>query len=370
MNVIELFAGAGGAALGLEAAGCESLARVEIEPDPCETMRAAGLECIEGDVRDLSYYEGLQADLVWSSFPCQIWSTAGGRKGAKDEKRNGWPWTLEAIDFIEPKWFIAENVTGLTSHSGGCSSGCLGPEDCARAYFDLEIVAPLRERFAWVGWRILNAADFGVPQFRRRVFIVAGTRAIRWPDPTHGDPKAAKQGDLFGRRLKPWSTVRDALGAGGSVIQYGVATKPNGRTKEMPTDGPSGTLLGGGRMYIGDSLGAGSYLRTEMTGAVAASVDEPAGTVAHSGNQYLHATDPGVRKRRAATEIRVIGEGRNPHGRRRLTVEECAILQDFPVGHPFQGTKTAQYRQVGNAVPPKLAEVVGLAVLQADKEKS
>ena len=127
MKVLELFAGAGGAALGLEAAGLEHLACVEWDEDACSTMRAAGLPAVQGDVRDLSLYEGMAPDLLWSSFPCQAWSNAGKRKGAQDE-RNMWPATIEAVDFTGPTWFVGENVVGLTNHKGACKQGkcCVG----------------------------------------------------------------------------------------------------------------------------------------------------------------------------------------------------------------------------------------------------
>jgi DNA (cytosine-5)-methyltransferase 1 len=313
LNCVELFAGAGGAALGLEAAGFSHLACIEYDPSACETLRTAGLPCVEGDVRDPDLYEPewVGCDLLWASFPCQAWSTAGKREGAKDE-RNGWSWTVDAIDCLEPEWFAAENVTGLLTHRGGCASRCLGPNECPRAYFDNVILAQLRERFAWVGFRVLNASGFGVPQHRRRVIIVAGPQAIEWPEPTHGKPSG--QDDLFGRSLLPWVTVGKALGIEG-------------------------------------------FVRTEMSGGVPVPADSPSSTVPGSGTQYHHEIDPGVRATNTIC----------PSSGRRLTVEECAILQDFPAGHPFQGTKTARYRQVGNAVPPKLAEVVGRAILAASR---
>jgi DNA (cytosine-5)-methyltransferase 1 len=301
VNCVELFAGAGGAALGLEAAGISHLACIEYDADACATLRAAGLPCVEGDVREPDLYlpEWVGCDLLWASFPCQAWSTAGKREGAKDE-RNGWPWTVDAIDCLEPEWFAAENVTGLLTHRGGCASRCLGPDECPRAYFDLVILEQLRERFAWVGFRVLNASSFGVPQHRRRVIIVAGPHAIDWPEPTHGKPSG--QDDLFGRKLKPWATIRGTLGLRGS-LSSGRNTEANPR-QERP-------------------------IRTE----------EPCFAVSGQGNHYL--------------------EWR---GVRRLTVEECATLQGFPVGHAFHGTKGSQSRQVGNAVPPTLARVVGEAI--------
>ena len=317
MNVVELFAGAGGSALGLEAAGFSHLACIENDPDACETLRAAGLPCIEGDVRDPEIYESswVGETLLWSSFPCQCWSTAGDRLGAQSD-RNGWPWTVDAIDCLEPEWFAAENVTGLRQHKGECASGCLGPDECPRSYFDNVILAQLRERFAWVGWRVLDAADFGVPQHRRRVILVGGPRPIRWPEPTHG--KETLQEDLFGRAALPWVSVGRALEVDGRVIG-------GGRNDSLPHRSP--------RTF------------RDLT-------DEPCTTIAASqvGNAGPWIESGGRRVEEPAT------------GRRRLTVEECATLQDFPPGHPFQGTKTSQYTQVGNAVPPKLAEVVGRSI--------
>ena len=430
MNCVELFAGAGGAALGLEAAGISHLACIEYDADACATLRAAGLPCVEGDVRDPDLYlpEWVGCDLLWSSFPCQAWSSAGKREGAKDE-RNGWPWTVDAIDRLEPEWFAAENVTGLLQHKGGCASRCLGPEDCPRAYFDNVILAQLRERFRWVGFRVLNASSFGVPQHRRRVIIIAGPHAIDWPEPTHGKPSG--QGDLFGRSLLPWATVDAALGLSSMFARshgaQGVA--------QVSVNTPSPTVLGpspGGY----DRLRTDTHIRTEMSGALAQCVSRPSPSVTHSGNQYLYQGDPGKRvSGESLSGARVIGGGRNPQSaadahlrsyrdltdepcttiaaeqignagpwveyrrgrdggaryerhpvtepacalrgseggstqpfltepaaRRRLTVEECATLQDFPVGHPFQGNKGSQYRQVGNAVPPTLARVVGEAI--------
>ena len=360
MNCVELFAGAGGAALGLEAAGISHLACVEYDADACATLRAAGLPCVEGDVRDPDLYlpEWVGCDLLWASFPCQAWSSAGKREGAKDE-RNGWPWTVDAIDRLEPEWFAAENVTGLLTHRGGCASRCLGPEECPRAYFDNVILSQLRERFAWVGFRVLNASSFGVPQHRRRVIIVAGKHAIEWPEPTHGKPSG--QCDLFGRSLSPWVTVGEALGLSlGSTSSYG-----SGRIPERLECGPSPTItaqqakqsapwksagmpfvrvIGGGRHPQSASV---ALLRSyrDLT-------DEPCTTIAAEqiGNAgpWLSRPSPAVT---ATRDAKGASPGNHPEklrgacdalylatGRRRLTVEECAILQDFPVGHPFQGT--------------------------------
>lgn len=351
MKCVELFAGAGGAALGLEAAGFSHLACVEYDPSACETLRAAGLPCVEGDVRDPDLYEPewVGCDLLWASFPCQAWSTAGKREGAKDE-RNGWPWTVDAIDRLRPEWFAAENVTGLLTHRGGCASRCLGPDECPRAYFDNVILAQLRERFAWVDFRVLNASGFGVPQHRRRVIIVAGPHAIEWPEPTHGKPSG--QGDLFGRSLSPWVTIGQVLELDGSIRQGVINTDSYGM--DVPTTDPAPTILVGSPIRFDPG--------SRVIGTRPDLLDRPSPTVSAVGECKGSGPGGSPEKMQRASDALYLSTGR-----RRLTVEECALLQDFPVGHPFQGTKSAQYRQVGNAVPPKLAEVVGRAILAASR---
>ena len=308
MRCLELFAGAGGAALGLERAGFTHTALVERDRDACATLRAAGLgPVVEGDVRDLSTIEavaGRDCDLLWSSFPCQAWSHAGKRLGAEDD-RNGWPWTVDAIDHFRPTWFLAENVRGILSTD----------------YFDGTIMAQLGERFRHIGHWILDAADFGVPQHRRRVFIWAGPSPLVPPTRTHGP----------GMFTGPWVTMGDALDLRSDEVLHHMRNTEAHPTQERPTPStePSPTIGGKGNQFI----------------------DRPAPTVTTADGQGVGSADSRNILQRTI-------------GRRRLTVEECATLQGFPVDHPWQGTKTSRYRQVGNAVPPALAFVVGCQVVE------
>jgi len=398
MRFLELFAGAGGASCGIHAAGHSSVG-IEWDADAVATAQAAGHDTRLGDVRDLELLRSLgEFDAVWSSFPCQAWSGAGKRLGSADE-RNGWPWTLAAIDEIKPRHFVAENVTGLTHHRGECARGCIGAPDCPRAYFDVEIIGALRARFAVVEWRILNAADFGVPQHRRRVIIQAG-EVVRWPEPTHAAPGTAAQGDLFGRTLASWVTAREALGitlgttsshgsgripeylgdvpsptitsqqakqsspwksagmpyAVGPVLQSGVASPKaysSTRGMEHPTTGPSPAITTGA-MYLGATLRG-------MAGSMPGLLDRPSPTVTtteakgtRGGNMY---SDLGNGKRSGGPD-RASDALWLATGRRRLTVHECAALQGFPPHHPWRGNKQSQYTQVGNAVPPALAQAI------------
>lgn len=557
MNCIELFAGAGGAALGLEAAGIHHKALCEWDPSACATMRAAGLgPVVEGDVRDLDAIEAVAGpgpiDLLWSSFPCQAFSTAGKRLGASDE-RNGWPWTVDAIDRFRPRWFLGENVRGLLCHSG---EGHPDPMRCPACYLDAVILPQLRERFAHVGYWLLDAADYGivapcplhdsacptdaavfaanasrcatelayaagaattssaagqirlavnvvarsakairkacaghataaarraslralarkgppiphgrvdalwttvgmsecgwtdamsesiaswllassadlftnarwsttstatrrttirrilrsieataitgptigtaprsagcglchdggVPQHRRRVILWAGPVPLRPPEPTHADPATLRQGSMFGPRLLPWVSMGEALGITSERI-IGGGSNPRGpdegdtRSYRDLTDEPSTTIAA---VQIGN---AGPFVVAagETGEGRPRPMDQAAPTIGTGGTAYLLRPAPTVMAgeggkgcgqisasatARAKAEVELLAAT----GRRRLTVQECARLQDFPADHPWQGTKTAQYRQVGNAVPPTLARVVAEVVLRADAE--
>lgn len=390
---LDLFGGAGGSHLGLEAAGL-SVVSVERHPPAHAVAVAAGLDCRLADVADFDL--GERPWLMWASPPCQPHSSAGKRQAAADE-RDGWQATLASIDRHQPTWLIVENVRGLVSHRRAV---CPDPVRCSGCVF-LGMLNDLQARFAEVHWAPLNAADYGVPQHRRRTIIVAGPREIRWPMATHyeySEPRWVSIGEVLGltsehapkgarskegnRPLgdEPAPTVRASDGTHTTVRVIGAGTNPHGPGREHErrrrdiTDEPAPTVTA---VQVGNR---GPWLRQETAtaGVRLRGMDEAAPTV---GTLYLHDETSQAARALARPSLTVTAtEGKgytgrsnrasdslyDATGRRRLTVEEAATLQDFPAGYPWRvaGTKKEQYRAVGNAMPPRFAQVIAEAVMR------
>jgi len=201
VRAVDLFCGAGGLSLGAACAGAELLWAVDCDRWACETYAAnlLGGEVLRADAKALGFRGLPKPDLLVAGVPCQPWSLAGKRRGAEDE-RDLWPAFLRCLEEARPEWFLAENVPGLLSWRGG-------------AYFQALLDA-FRSLGYTVSWAALDAADYGVPQFRRRVFVAGSLsgKALEWPEPTHGGPEEIRQQGLFGPRRRPWVTVAEALG--------------------------------------------------------------------------------------------------------------------------------------------------------------
>ena len=323
MKIIDMFSGPGGLALGLKRAGFRVAASVEINRDAMDTYASHDTDAIHfnKDVRDVSFlpFRG-RIDLVAGGPPCQPFSIGGLRKASADA-RDMIPEFVRCLNEVRPESFIMENVPGLLLKR-------------TRQYFE-SILASLSSLGYFLNWGVLNAADFGVPQKRRRVFIL-GSRSmrLRFPAPTYGMTTS-----------NPHVSALKALG------DLPVGDAPNCPVKyaKYPDLRPSpyaGHIYNGGGRPI-DPLG-------------------PCHTVlASSGGYKTHWIDTeGVAPEYHAHLMR----GGKPRdgavpGARRLSVEECAILQSFPRDFEFAGKRSSQYTQVGDAVPPDLAYAVGHSVL-------
>jgi len=273
---IDLFSGACGASVGLGAAGYEHVLGVEWDEAAAAVASAAGFTTWRGDVRALTDWipravsglAGRPLDLLWASPPCQEWSMAGKRAGATGE-RNGWPWTWAAVDALRaagvgPRAVLCENVRGILTHAAKalCGKGAdPKPELCPRCYWDHVILPEARARFAVVDWRLLDAADFGVPQRRYRVILYAGDRPFTWPAPSHSQealvwakwsPAEEEKGNVIGGSYwmehglvdegRFFNGQRTALGPRPGKGTDG--SRPHGRMvpRESSVDAPADTI--------------------------------------------------------------------------------------------------------------------------------
>ena len=347
LTSVELFAGAGGLGMGLSLAGFRHRAVVEWNQWACDTIRrnqrlghplVADWPLFQGDVRDFDYASIREPiDVVAGGPPCQPFSMGGKHRGF-DDTRDMFPAMAEAIRQLRPRAFIVENVKGLTRPGFAEYFGYI----IARLAFP-EIVRADGE--AWtdhlrrlrrhdnptydVSFRVLNAADYGVPQKRERVFIVGfrNDPPVNWsfPEPTH-----SVDANLSGTPRKPWRTVRDAL-----------AGLPDPEFDPLAAQRiPDHRFQPGVKFYPGH------------TGS---SLDRPAKT--------LKAGDHGVPGGENAL-VRPDGTGRY------FTVRESARLQTFPDSYVFGGSWSEVMRQLGNAVPVALAHVVAARVARAIQEVS
>ena len=371
-----LFCGAGGACLGLRQAGYDVIAGVDFDPLALATYATAGGHAVQHMITEEApvppeWVEPMTGlDLLWASPPCQPWSRAGKMKGAEDE-RDAWPATIAAVALLKPRWFVAENVRGVEQHLDG-------------------YVIPAMKRLGYVvGWRCLNAADYGIPQTRQRVILAAGPERFMWPMATHGDPKKLRP--LFDAR-KPWRSMGEALGleanphpaatirAGGSVdhtgkmgggptmLVYDPKHAPSEPERPAPTirscgsghSAPTLNVMTAGETGEGRPQGMGLPYATLETKGAAYLLNLPSPCV--TASEVKGASGPHHAKPRENPISRASDALKMATGRRRLTTAECAILQDFPADYPWQGGITATYRQIGNAVPPTLSRVVAMAI--------
>ncbi|WP_276272534.1 DNA cytosine methyltransferase [Haloarcula litorea] len=317
--VLDLFCGGGGLSTGFEQAGYDVVAGVDVNEDFLPTFEhnhedSLAIQADLGEVDPAAFYDDHDidtdaVDVVVGGPPCKGFSIAG-KRDPEDERNSLVGSFIDHVAHVEPDVFVMENVPGIKSMEDG------------------DVVRKIHQRYEEIGYSVkhetLNAADYGVPQARRRVVFVgrADGEVPTFPDRTH---RPSEQTTLSSAALEPYVTVREAL------VEKEIEGLPNHET----TDHSDDMVERIAEVDHGDSLYESfgdSWRRLEP--------DEPAFTVKENHNApFIHPTEDRVG-----------------------TVRECAILQTFPDDYEFQGPKSTQLKIVGNAVPVRLGRVVAEAV--------
>lgn len=302
---LEMCAGAGGQGLGLEMAGFDHTALIELEPAACATLRLnrPNWHVIEGDLRQFNGLPYLGIDLLAGGVPCPPFSKAGKQLGENDE-RDLFPEAIRLVDECRPRAVMLENVRGLL--------------DAVFDDYRNKVETQLKKLGYVPGWKLLNASDYGVSQLRPRVVFVGIQKELAdhfaWPEPLQTTP--ATVGELLHDLMK----ANGWLGAD--------------RWKEH-ANAIAPTLVGGSKKHGGPDLGPTRAKRAWAELGV-------------DGMGLWDDAPP-----------------RDFVGMPRLTPRMTARIQGFPDDWLFHGRKTATYRQIGNAFPPPVAAAVGRQIYAA-----
>lgn len=305
LNSIEICAGAGGQALGLEQAGFEHVSLVELDAAACQTLRLNRnhWHVTEGDLRHYSAERWKGVEFLAGGVPCPPFSKAGKQLGSEDE-RDLFPEAIRLVSECKPQAVMLENVRGLL--------------DSVFDDYRAKILSDLQKMGYTAEWRLLNASDFGVPQLRPRVIFVAlkknAAEYFKWPS----------------ELIEPPPTVGEALFDLMAANGWQGAKQWRERACNIAP-----TLVGGSKKHGGPDLGP---------------------TRAKKAWASMGVDGMGIANE--APEKDFIGMPR-------LTVRMAARIQGFPDHWQFSGKKTSAYRQIGNAFPPPFACAVGKQIQTA-----
>ena len=308
MKIVSLFSGAGGLDLGIIQAGNEIIWANDFDKDAVATYaRNIGSHIICADIRNIEVAGIPTSDVIVGGFPCQGFSQANLLRTVEDERNQLYRFFLKVVEQKHPKFFIAENVRGILSIDHGSAIR--------------KIVSDFEDAGYIVSVTLINLADYGIPQSRLRVFIIGQQKDMRekmllvFPTKTNG-----KDG-----KPMPWISIKAA------IDHYPDPDKPN--------------------EYYNHIYSQYKVEPRNFTGHRVTDPDKPSPTILARGN----------------------GKGgvcAIPHynGKRRLTIRESAAIQTFPDDFEFKGPMNSCYRQIGNAVPVKFANLLGQELLRLERE--
>lgn len=347
LSAVSLFSGAGGMDVGFANAGFNILFANDIDPDACATYRLNHEgDIVQGSLLDISPRErvaGRPVDLVFGGPPCQGFSVAG-KMNPDDERSQLIHSFFDVVDTLQPKAFVCENVKALA-----VLTKWKGVREALFA----------RGKKAYrVALIVLNATDYGVPQMRERMFLIGLHRDVFAGSDT--DLQRMIEARLSVQTKRP-STVADIIRSLGRAGTDGnsrtcAAKITFARSPIMRKSPYAGMMFNGAGRPLPPKKWA-TTLPASMGGNKTPIVDEAEifdGLESYVESYHRHLMAGGAPQ-----------SGEAPSRLRRLTIDECIAIQTFPPNYKFAGSRSAQYRQLGNAVPPILAEAVARVVAGA-----
>ena len=365
LTAVDLFCGAGGLSAGLEMAGFQVLAGVDLFEAAGKTFEAthphAKFICkpIENvTIDELLTVTGLQPGeltILAGGPPCQAYSVYNHQRGMHDARASLFREYLRIVEGLRPEWIVMENVLGIYSIGGGVAVRAIKEELGALGYAVQE--------------KVLKAEEYGVPQERRRVVFI-GNRVdapIRHPKPTHGEG------------LSPYTNIKDAIG---DLVQLANGEDRGALPYASPPQGDFQRFVRGNRTTVRNhSAPRLGRINLERLGHIA-----PGGSWRDIPFELLPA---GMKRAKRSDHTKRYGRMTwnglsctvltkcdihwgafiHPDQDRAISVREAARLQAFPDSFEFFGSKTDQYIQVGNAVPPLLGRAIGSAIFDIITER-
>lgn len=384
-KVVSLFSGAGGMDIGFIQAGFEIVWANDFNIDAVKTyQKNIGNHILHGDITQMKSEEiPDHPDVVIGGFPCQGFSIANKNRSMEDERNFLYKELLRVIKDKQPKIFLAENVKGLLSMEKG------------------KIIEMIKRDFEEIGytveWKVLNAAHYGVPQARERVFIMGNRLGIenQFPASTHGKgkkpPKTVEEtiGFLSGLPLSDFSTKHQQTVIHNHIAATNVHEKFYARKYEVKQEDicdylqewrkKKGLSVKKIDEHFGYKHTAGHWFRKDnKSGSIPKEQDwwrlkellEFDDTYDKQVTEFVEKDitfEQSLRITnwdRPSDTITATSPEIHINKERRLSVRECAMLQTFPMEHEFLGSRSSQYRQVGNAVPVNLAKQIAAKMKQ------
>ncbi|MCX7883617.1 MAG: DNA cytosine methyltransferase [Caloramator sp.] len=362
LTLVSVFSGAMGLDIGLEKAGFTTKVALDIDKFACKTIKKnkPSLKVIEGDINSITSEEILkqaglkkgEVVLLAGGSPCQSFSTAGKRRAFDDKRGKLLLRFIELVEEIEPEYFILENVKGILNASikkraqkwKNSNDSSLTDEEKKGSVLKY-ILNRLNQTGYEVNYALLNAADYGVPQTRERVFFIGSKYGgkVEFPKPTHS--KSPQNG------LMPWRTFKDVLD---NMNISSCTFKPysddrmrymklipagGGNWRDLPKEIAIEAM---GKAYYSGGGKVGFFRRIF--------IDKPCPTLLTSP---LHKST-------------ILG---HPFENRPLSVEEYKAIQQFPDEWIIEGSIMDQYRLIGNAVPVGLAYQIGISIINHRKKR-